>query len=328
MHLLVIMLCNRNNGTDAAGSERDDFVLSDGLRSTEQELRFEECRPNDTLYPGAAGHEVGLRHRLQQLLGRSSLLARGSRSRLFHELAELRHQLEELLQGTIVRQAAMAACRGSGTVAAIVNGAEVGGNTVGDGGLVCVASLGGGEQAVIFREIRASAEVHHGRGEVAVLGVADPRRLTRGLHEGVGAQDDLGAGGEHREQPLCGSREDNHTHELPSHVLALPTLEGRGRAFCCLRDHALLVLTGRGLASAARLDATAMRLHVLHLMQQATRDGRIQLLGRRDEPEVLREGRRHLPGTWPPLPARLLGHVRLLLVRPGQVKPAQTHREL
>mmetsp|Transcript_25678 Transcript_25678/g.65232 ORF Transcript_25678/g.65232 Transcript_25678/m.65232 type:complete len:335 (+) Transcript_25678:730-1734(+) len=334
MHLLVIMLCNRNNGTDAARSERDDFVLSDGLRSTEQELRFEECRPSDTLYPGAAGHELGLRHRLWQLLGRSSLLARRSRSRLFHELAELRHQLEELLQGTIVRQAAVAACRGSGTVAAIVNGAdEVGGNTMGDGGLVCVASHGGGEQAVIFREIRATAEVHHGRSEVAVLGVADPRRLTRGLHEGLGAQDDLGTGGEHGEKPLRTSREDNHTHELPSLVFAAAALEGPGAAlmgkFVCLGGHhALLVLPGRCFATGDRLETATMCCHVLHLMHQARRDGRIQLLGRRDDPEVLREGRRHLPGAWPPLPARLLGHVRLLLVRPGQVKPAQTHREL
>mmetsp|Transcript_28922 Transcript_28922/g.75214 ORF Transcript_28922/g.75214 Transcript_28922/m.75214 type:complete len:223 (-) Transcript_28922:1220-1888(-) len=203
-----------------------------------------------------------------------------------------------------------------------------GGRMVGRGRLVRVASLGRREQAILGGQTSLCAQVDHGRGEVAVLGVADPRRLTRGLHEGLGAQDDLGTGGDHRDQPLCAGREDNHTHELPSHVLALPTLEGRGRAFCCLRDHALLVLTGRGLASAARLDATAMRLHVLHLMQQARRDGRIQFVGRRDEPEVLREGRRHLEGAWPPLPARLLGHVRLLLVRPGQVKPAQTHREL
>mmetsp|Transcript_68708 Transcript_68708/g.197046 ORF Transcript_68708/g.197046 Transcript_68708/m.197046 type:complete len:228 (+) Transcript_68708:1041-1724(+) len=208
-----------------------------------------------------------------------------------------------------------------------------GGRVVGRGRLVRVASLGRREQAILGGQTILCAQVDHGRGEVAVLGVADPRRLTRGLHEGLGAQDDLGTGGEHGEQPLRTSREDNHTHELPSLVFAAAALEGPGAAlmgkFVFLGGHhALLVLPGRCLASGDRLETATMCCHVLHLMHQARRDGRIQFLRRRDEPEVLREGRRHLPGTWPPLPARLLGHVRLLLVRPGQVKPAQTHREL
>mmetsp|Transcript_134520 Transcript_134520/g.429662 ORF Transcript_134520/g.429662 Transcript_134520/m.429662 type:complete len:240 (-) Transcript_134520:889-1608(-) len=80
--------------------------------------------------------------------------------------------------------------------------------------------LGSEEEAVVLGQCGSAKVQPRRRAKVAVLGVTDPRRLTRGLHERVGAQDDLGAGGKHCEEPLQGGREDHHAHELPGQVFA------------------------------------------------------------------------------------------------------------
>mmetsp|Transcript_132985 Transcript_132985/g.370720 ORF Transcript_132985/g.370720 Transcript_132985/m.370720 type:complete len:579 (-) Transcript_132985:632-2368(-) len=81
-------------------------------------------------------------------------------------------------------------------------------------------------------------------------------------------------------------------------------------------------------ATAARRDAGATALQVVHLVQEAVL-ANLELLGWRQHPEGFREGRGHLPRCRPPLLGRALFHVRLPLhVRPGQVQHAQRHHEM
>mmetsp|Transcript_68711 Transcript_68711/g.197062 ORF Transcript_68711/g.197062 Transcript_68711/m.197062 type:complete len:241 (+) Transcript_68711:1054-1776(+) len=84
--------------------------------------------------------------------------------------------------------------------------------------------LGRKEEAVVLGQCGSAEVKRRRRAKVAVLGVTDPRRLTRGLHERVRAEDDLGAGGDHEEEPLKGSRDDDHAGDVPRQVVA--PLEG------------------------------------------------------------------------------------------------------
>mmetsp|Transcript_24686 Transcript_24686/g.52577 ORF Transcript_24686/g.52577 Transcript_24686/m.52577 type:complete len:426 (-) Transcript_24686:629-1906(-) len=190
--------------------------------------------------------------------------------------------------------------------------------------VVVVVSLRSREEAVAVRQALRGAQVHKGGGHCSVLGVTDPRRLTRGLQEGLGTQDDLDAGGDEDEGPLQRCSEDHDAHQLPRQVFA-----------ALVGTHVLHAGQGGTLRSCQlifpqffRVEATAMLLHVLHLVDEARGHLRVQARRGRDEPEVPREGRGDLPGAWPPLPAWLLGHVLLWIVGIGEVQHTKGHNEV
>mmetsp|Transcript_109723 Transcript_109723/g.283566 ORF Transcript_109723/g.283566 Transcript_109723/m.283566 type:complete len:273 (+) Transcript_109723:1350-2168(+) len=170
----------------------------------------------------------------------------------------------------------------------------------------------------------------------AVLGVADPRRLAWRLEERLGTKDDLGTGGEHHEDPLQASCEDNDASQLPRQVirpLQAEVPEGRSTrvSLACttlLRHCRRLGLGWRGAPAPAYADTATVHGHVLHLVQQ-TMLSVLKLRGRCDEPKVFRERPWHLPRSRPPLLARLLWHVNAgAPIWPGEVKHPQVHDKM
>merc|ERR1719253_211605 len=174
-----------------------------------------------------------------------------------------------------------------------------------------VVRLGRAEEAVVAREARGAADVDEVRAVAAVLGVADPGRLARGLQERLGPEDDLHAGGHNHEDPLEDQGADAHPEHLPRQVvrpLRAKACVGVGTTLVLILTHGLRgrLLVGLTLALAAGGDAAALLVENAHLVHEVVLAG-LELLRRRDEPQVLGVGLRDLPGVGPPGLAGLLG---------------------
>mmetsp|Transcript_33008 Transcript_33008/g.70822 ORF Transcript_33008/g.70822 Transcript_33008/m.70822 type:complete len:556 (+) Transcript_33008:661-2328(+) len=298
---------------------------------------LEEGRPLEVVQFGLLGvarsHEGGGQSGKLEDLG--GFLGSSGGMDLVRQAAQRRDELQELSQSSVGAILALreASVRGVCGVGRVGRGLSLGlglGVGVLRGLLLVVVVPGGGrrEESIARGKRPRGAHVDHAGSEVAVLGVTDPRRLTRGLQEGLGTQDDLGTSGDDDEEPLQGSGEDGDPGQPPGQVVSASEaqLGALGRL-----SFGVGVGGGGGLlhCAAAVGDATTILSHVLHLVQKARANGGVELRGGRDEPEVLREGAGNLPGAGPPLPTRLLGHVlNDRVVGTGQIQHPQGHHKV
>mmetsp|Transcript_102376 Transcript_102376/g.184672 ORF Transcript_102376/g.184672 Transcript_102376/m.184672 type:complete len:470 (+) Transcript_102376:1101-2510(+) len=123
--------------------------------------------------------------------------------------------------------------------------------------------------------------------------------------------------------------------DLGPDALLEPPLEGvlqlRGLGLQRLRGACRSARSGNlvlcALAATATGHSCAGPLQRLHLVQEVVLAW-LQLLWRRQKPEVLAECRWHSPVRRPPGLARLIRHVLVVVVWPGQVQHAQSHGEV
>mmetsp|Transcript_30761 Transcript_30761/g.69945 ORF Transcript_30761/g.69945 Transcript_30761/m.69945 type:complete len:535 (+) Transcript_30761:629-2233(+) len=241
-------------GTEATTRKGQHGRMATIRRPAKDVVRLEQGRPHDVPeLPGdwsrshegrrrlCWGHQCARCCALRKLCGSQVLCLE-----LLHEFGELGKHLSKVA-GRPVQAAAVGRCQAAVRALAVVSTArDLHGTAVRRGApvpaavrtvltgthgllLASVVRNDALEQLVAIRD-GLIAEVDHRRAPHAHLLVTDPRGLTRGLEQRLGAHHALDARNDHHVEPLQGNGQRGHAHELPWEVwgpLASEVLEWR-----------------------------------------------------------------------------------------------------